>query len=66
MDDLSINATADYSYNESKKISCSFDSRYYDEIITRLRLQSREQEDEYGIPQQKKRKATTTRRRRAE
>jgi hypothetical protein len=56
MDDLSTNATADYSYNESKKISCSFDSRYYDEIITRLRLQSREQEYEYGIPQQQREK----------
>jgi PleD family two-component response regulator len=52
MDDLSTNATADYYCNESKKISCSFDSRYYDEIITRLRLQSREEEYEYCIPQQ--------------
>src|SRR4051812_13137465 len=52
MDDLSTNATADYYCNESKKISCCFDSRYYDEIITRLRLQSREEEYEYCIPQQ--------------
>jgi PleD family two-component response regulator len=55
MDDLSTNATANYSYNESKKISCSFEGRYYDEIITRLRLQSREKY-EYDMPQQQREK----------
>jgi two-component system alkaline phosphatase synthesis response regulator PhoP len=52
-DDLSTSSTVGYSYNESEKISCSFDGRYYDEIITRLRLQPI-QEYEYSQPQQYK------------
>ena len=39
-DDLSTIITADYPSSESKTIFCSFDVRYYDEIITRLRLQA--------------------------
>ena len=38
--DQSTIITADYPSSESKTIFCSFDVRYYDEIITRLRLQA--------------------------
>src|SRR5919198_724319 len=51
-DDLGTIITADhYPSNEAKKISCSLDGRYYDEIITRLRLQAIEKY-QYGTPQQ--------------
>ena len=51
-DDLSISTIADYyPSNEFKKISCSFDRSYYDEIITRLRLQAIEKY-QYGTQQQ--------------
>jgi PleD family two-component response regulator len=56
MDDLlSTSATADCSYNESKKISGSFYAKYYDEIITKLHLQAR-QEYEHDILQQQEEK----------
>jgi hypothetical protein len=56
-DDLSISTMADYYYpsNEFKKISCSFDRIYYDEIITRLRLQAIEKY-QYGTQQQQREK----------
>src|SRR5918911_1299455 len=54
-DDLSISTIADYyPSNEFKKISCSFDRSYYDEIITRLRLQAIEKY-QYGTQQQQQR-----------
>lgn len=46
-DDLSTIITADYPSSESKTIFCSFDVRYYDEIITRLRLQAIEKYQYY-------------------
>jgi CheY-like chemotaxis protein len=56
MDDLlSTSATADCSYNESKNISGSFYTKYYDEIITKLHLQAR-QEYEHDILQQQEEK----------
>jgi CheY-like chemotaxis protein len=56
MDDLlSTSATADCSYNESKKISGSFYTKYYDEIITKLHRQAR-QEYEHDILQQQEEK----------
>ena len=52
-DDLSISTIADYyPSNEFKKISYSFERRYYDEIITRLRLQAIEKY-QYGTPANK-------------
>src|ERR1051325_8022092 len=50
--DLSTIITADYPSSESKTIFCSFDVRYYDEIITRLRLQAIEKY-QYGTLQHK-------------
>ena len=50
--DLSTIITADYPSSESKTIFCSFDVRYYDEIITRLRLQAIEKY-QYGTLQDK-------------
>jgi CheY-like chemotaxis protein len=51
-DDLGTIITADYSpSNEPKKIFCSSDGRYNDEIITRLRLQAIEKY-QYDTPQQ--------------
>jgi CheY-like chemotaxis protein len=45
-------STADYSSpDEFKKMSCSYDARYYDQIITRLQLQAIE-ENEYDMQQQ--------------
>jgi hypothetical protein len=41
MYDFSVNTSADYYFNESEKISCSFDAKCYDEIITKLHLQAR-------------------------
>jgi PleD family two-component response regulator len=38
---FSINTSADYYFNESEKISVSFDTKHYDEIITKLHLQAR-------------------------
>ena len=53
---FSTSTTADYSCNEANKVSCSFDGRYYDEIITRLHLQAiQEYEYEYDMPQQQQR-----------
>jgi hypothetical protein len=43
MNDLSTNASGGYYYNESKMILGSFDPKYYDEIITKLNLQTREE-----------------------
>jgi|SRR5215212_1329394 len=54
-DDLRTIITADYYHsNESKRMFCSFDVRYYDEIITRLRLQAIEKY-QYNTPQQQQR-----------
>ena len=46
MNDLSTKTSGDYYYNESKRIFGSFDPKYYDEIITKLNLQTREEEYE--------------------
>jgi CheY-like chemotaxis protein len=56
MDDLlSTSTTADCSYNESKKISGSFYTKYYDEIITKLHLQAkREYEGNIQYPEKEK------------
>ena len=53
--DLSTIVTADYPSSESKTMFCSFDVRYYDEIITRLRLQAIEKY-QYDSQQQQQRK----------
>ena len=53
-DDLSTIITADYPSSESKTIFCSFDVRYYDEIITGLRLQAIEKY-QYYTPQHQQR-----------
>ena len=42
MNDLSTKTSGGY-YNESKRIFGSFDPKYYDEIITKLNLHSREE-----------------------
>jgi CheY-like chemotaxis protein len=47
-------STADYSSpDEFKKMSCSYDARYYDQIITRLQLQAIE-ENEYNKQQEER------------
>jgi CheY-like chemotaxis protein len=43
MNDLGTMASGGYYYNESKRIFGSFDPKYYDEIITKLNLHSREE-----------------------
>jgi CheY-like chemotaxis protein len=43
MNDLSTKTSEGYYYNESKMILGSFDPKYYDEIITKLNLQTREE-----------------------
>jgi CheY-like chemotaxis protein len=43
MNDLGTRASGGYYYNESKRIFGSFDPKYYDEIITKLNLHSREE-----------------------
>jgi CheY-like chemotaxis protein len=43
MDDLSNKTTADYYSNKSEKISSSLEPKSYDEIITKLHLQAREE-----------------------
>jgi CheY-like chemotaxis protein len=44
MDDLgTITTRAGYYFNESKKISSPFDTKYYDEIITKPHIQAREE-----------------------
>ena len=45
MNDLSTKTLGGYYYNESKRIFGSFDPKYYDEIITKLNLQTREEEE---------------------
>ena len=42
MNDLSTKTSGGYC-NESKRILGSFDPKYYDEIITKLNLQTREE-----------------------
>jgi hypothetical protein len=42
MNDLGAKASGGY-HNESKRILGSFDPKYYDEIITKLNLQTREE-----------------------
>jgi hypothetical protein len=55
MDDLCTKTKADYYFNESKKISGSFDAKYYDEIITKLHLQAkREYEGTIQYPEKEK------------
>jgi CheY-like chemotaxis protein len=55
MYDFSFNTSADYYFNESEKISGSFDAKYYDEIITKLHLQARaEYESTIHSPEQEK------------
>ena len=52
MNDLSTKTSGDYYYyNESKRIFGSFDPKYYDEIITKLNLQTREEEYERAAAQ---------------
>jgi CheY-like chemotaxis protein len=57
-EDFSTIITAGHYYyypsNESKKIFCCFDVRYYDEIITRLRLQAIKKY-QYDTPQHQQR-----------
>jgi CheY-like chemotaxis protein len=55
-DDLSTIITADYPTSESKTIFCSVDGRYYDEIITRLRLQAIEKYQYYTPRHQQREK----------
>jgi CheY-like chemotaxis protein len=69
MNDLGAKGSGGY-YNESKRIFGSFDPKYYDEIITKLNLQTREEcecasryphkqkkiQDEQGVHSQKKRR----------
>ena len=69
MNDLGAKASGGY-HNESKRILGSFDPKYYDEIITKLNLQTREeyeraakypqkqkiQEDKQGLHSQKKKR----------
>ncbi|MFL6403925.1 MAG: hypothetical protein ACJ71M_10665 [Nitrososphaeraceae archaeon] len=43
MNDLGTRASGGYYYNESKRIFGSFDPKYYDQIITKLNLHSREE-----------------------
>ena len=52
-DNLSTIITVDYASKEIKKVFCSFDARYYDEIITRLRLQAIEKY-QYNMQQQQR------------
>ena len=59
--DLTTNTLA--GDNESKRISCLVDTKYYDELITKKNLQTRE-EYEHGIQQQHKAARTKTRRKR--
>jgi CheY-like chemotaxis protein len=53
--DQSTIITADYPSSESQTVFCSFHVRYYDEIITRLRLQAIEKY-QYDSQQQQQRK----------
>jgi CheY-like chemotaxis protein len=53
-DDQSTIITADHPSSESQTVFCSFDVRYYDEIITRLRLQAIEKY-QYDSQQQQQR-----------
>ena len=46
MIDLSTKKTLGGYYNESKRIFGSFEPKYYDEIITKLNIQTREEEYE--------------------
>jgi two-component system catabolic regulation response regulator CreB/two-component system response regulator ChvI len=55
MDDDHTITTVEYHLSEPNKISCSFDKRYYDEIITRLRLQAIEKY-QYGKSEQQSEK----------
>src|ERR671931_509014 len=55
MDDDHTITTVEYHLSEPNKISCSFDKRYYDEIITRLRLQAIENY-QYGKSEQQREK----------
>jgi CheY-like chemotaxis protein len=56
MNDLSTKTSGGY-YNESKRIFGSFDpKKYYDEIITKLNLQTREEEYERAAQYPKKQK----------
>ena len=43
MNDLGVKTSGGYYFNESKRIFCSFDPKYYDQIITKLNLQAREE-----------------------
>jgi CheY-like chemotaxis protein len=52
--DQSTIITADYPSSESQTVFCSFHVGYYDEIITRLRLQAIEKY-QYDSPQQQQR-----------
>jgi PleD family two-component response regulator len=42
MNDLSAKTSGGH-YNESKRIFCSFNPKYYDQIITKLNLHTREE-----------------------
>ena len=43
MNDLSTKTSGGYYFNESKKMSGSFNAKHYDEIITKLNLHAREE-----------------------
>jgi PleD family two-component response regulator len=52
MNNLSTKSSGSYYYNnnnKSKIILNSFDAKYYDQIITKLHLQAREEEYEHGM-----------------
>src|SRR5918911_772630 len=62
MNDLSTKISGDHYFNKSERISNSFDAKHYDEIITKLNLQTRHeyqfrmlQQEEELISQKRKR-----------
>jgi CheY-like chemotaxis protein len=56
MNDLGTKTSGGYYYNESKRILGSFDPKYYDEIITKLNLQAREEYERASQYPQKQKK----------
>ena len=58
MNDLSTKTSGGYC-NESKRILGSFDPKYYDEIITKLNLQTREEYERASRYPHKQKKSKT-------
>jgi hypothetical protein len=50
MDNLNtkVKPSGGYYYNKSERIFCSYDPKYYDQIITKLNLQVREEYERAG------------------